>query len=139
MSNMKRKEFWALSLKYLIFSLVGVFLLSAFSMFQKEMLGLAFSLAPRAFLIPVLFGGFSGLAFGVTYIRLRASRERMKDLLNNIDDIVQIVDRDGYFIFVNQSWYKTLGYSPSEAKELKVFDIVEPAHVEKCKVFFDEF
>lgn len=137
-SIVKKKTFWSYSLKYLGAFLAGAFLLSAFSMLQKKMLGLVFSLAPRAFLIPILFGGFSGLALSVVYIRLRASRERMRDFLNNIDDIVQIVDKDGNFVFVNQSWHKTLGYSRAEAKELKVFDIVEPTHLEKCKFFFCE-
>lgn len=135
---MKRSLIWTFSLKYVAAFLIGALLLSTFSILQKLILGLSITLAPKAFVVPVLFGGISGLALSISYIRLRASRERMRDFLNNIEDIVQIVDKGGNFIFVNKSWYKTLGYSPSEAKELNVFDIVEPAHVESCKLFFDE-
>ena len=134
---MKKKIFWTFSLKHAGGFLLGAFLLSAFSMVQKKVLGLSFSLTPQAFLIPILFGGISGLALSITYLHLRASRERMRDFLNNMDDIVQIIDREGNFIFVNKSWHRTLGYSPIEIKELKVFDIIEPAHVEECRLFFN--
>ena len=126
-------------LKYFIAFFAGAMLLSVFSFSQKEMLGLPFSLAPISFVIPVLFGGISGLAVSIFYFRLRTSQKRMKDFVNNVDDIVQILDKEGNFIFVNKTWHKTFEYSALEIKELKVFDLLDPAHLEQCKTFFKEF
>ncbi|MBT3321648.1 MAG: PAS domain S-box protein [Anaerolineae bacterium] len=70
-------------------------------------------------------------------VRLRASRERMRDFINNVDLVIQIVDAKGRFLFVNQAWQKTLGYSETEAKGLNLFDIMHPKHLEDCKHTFD--
>ena len=135
---MKKENFWAYFLKYLVASGAGAFLLSAFSLFQKRVLGLTFSLEPEAFIIPILFGGLSGLIISIFYIRLRASREQMRDFINNIDDIIQIVSPEGDFLFVNKAWYTTLGYSPLETQNLNLFDIIHPEHLEYCTVFFHQ-
>lgn len=137
---MKTRNFWSYTFKYLGAFLLGAFLLSLFSLFQKRLLGLPFSLAPKAFIIPILFGGISGLSLSIYYIRLRASRERMRDFINNVADIIQIIDQDGNFLFVNNAWKKTFGYSSQEIKNLNVFDLVHPDHLLDCqKVFQDIF
>ncbi len=135
---MKKNILWGFSLKYTGGFVVGALLLCAFSIVQKNILGLPFSLDPSAFFIPVLFGGFSGLAFSVIYVRLRTSREEMKDLLNNIDDIVQVLDEGGNFTFVNNAWYQTLGYSKAEIKKINIFHLISPAKREECKYFLEE-
>ena len=135
---MKKKKFWAYFLKYLIAFGAGAFLLSTFSLLQKKMLGISLSLAPKAFIIPVLFGGLSGLIISIFYIRLRASREQMRDFINNIDDLIQIISPEGDFIFVNKAWHTTMGYSPLEIQNLKVFDIIHPAQLDHCTVFFHQ-
>ncbi len=100
---MKTRNFWTYTFKYLSGTLLGAVILSLFSLFQKRLLGLPFSLAPKAFIIPILFGGISGLTLSISYIRLRASRERMRDFINNVADIIQIIDQDGNFLFVNNA------------------------------------
>jgi len=114
----------------------GASLLNIFSLFQKKLLGLPLILELNAFIVPTLFGGFSGLAIAVTNMRLRASRERIRDFLNNVGELIQIVDPDGKFLFVNHAWTKTLGYTREEADSLTLFDIVHPDHVESCKKLF---
>ena len=111
-------------------------MLSAFSFLQKKILDVPFTYHPASFVIPVLFGGFSGITVSLSYIRLRASRERMRDFINNVDDIIQIVDERGNFLFVNKAWYKTFGYSPLELKRLKVFDIIHPDQIENYRDVF---
>ena len=115
----------------------GAMFLSFFSLFQKNMLGLPYSLRASGFVVPVLFGGISGLAIYLGNARLHASRERMRDFINNVDLIVQIVDPKGRFLFVNKAWQKTLGYSKKEALRLNLFDLVHPDHLEGCKTLFD--
>ncbi len=135
---MKKEKLWVYFLKYLVASGAGAFLLSVFSLFQKRMIGFPFSLAPKAFIIPTLFGGLSGLIISIFYIRLRTSREQMRDFINNIDDIIQIISPEGDFIFVNKAWHTTIGYSPLEIQNLKIFDIIHPAQLEHCRVFFHQ-
>ena len=118
------------------FFTLGAFLLSTFSLFQKSLLGLPFSLAPKAFIIPVIFGGLSGIAIYLSNIRLRASQARLRDFINNVEDIIQIVDADGKFRFVNNSWLRTFGYSKQEAKKLSVFDVIHPDDLEHCTDIF---
>ena len=114
----------------------GALLLSAFSLAQKKILEVSFVFSPASFVTPILFGGFSGVVVSLSYIRLRMSRERMRDFINNVDDIIQIVDKKGNFLFVNQAWYKTFGYSPAETKRLNVFNIIHPNQLKKCREAF---
>ena len=111
---------------------LGACLLSTFSLFQKNLLGLPFSLAPDAFIVPIIFGGISGIAVFISNIRLRASREQMRDFINNVEDLIQIVDANGNFHFVNNTWLRTLGYSKQEVKKLSLFEIIHPDYLEHC-------
>lgn len=115
---------------------LGAFLLSIFSLFQKSLLGIPFSLAPNAFVVPIIFGGLSGVAIYMSNIRLRASRARMRDFINNVEDIIQIVDADGKFSFVNNSWLRTFGYTKQEVKKLSIFDLIHPDDLEYCTDIF---
>ena len=46
------------------------------------------------------------------------------DLVDNANDIIQSVDGEGHFIYVNKSWRRVLGYSRDDLKYLEFFDIV---------------
>jgi hypothetical protein len=70
---MKRKFSATFFLSYLLAFLLGAFLLSVLSVAQKDMLGMSFSLEPKAFVIPILFGGFSGCALSISYIHFPRS------------------------------------------------------------------
>jgi len=69
---------------------------------------------------------------------LRESEERYRDLFENASDIIQSVDTDGSFIYVNNSWKKILGYSDEEINSLKVFDIVHPKSKQHCMNLFNQ-
>ncbi len=40
--------------------------------------------------------------------------------------MLQSVASDGYFLYVNREWCRTLGYSPQEAEHLNLTDVVHP-------------
>jgi len=42
---------------------------------------------------------------------LAESEERYRDLFEGASDLIQSVDADGNFIYVNRAWRETLGYS----------------------------
>jgi len=63
---------------------------------------------------------------------LRESEERFRDLFENATDLIQSVDMDGRFLFVNRAWKQTLGYTDEDLKTLRLFDIVDPAVLKNC-------
>ncbi|MGL5062226.1 MAG: adenylate/guanylate cyclase domain-containing protein, partial [Microcoleus sp.] len=48
------------------------------------------------------------------------------DLFENATDLIQSIGTNGHFLYVNDAWRKTLGYSESEIAQLTVFDIIHP-------------
>lgn len=67
---------------------------------------------------------------------LKASEERYRDLFENATDLIQSVDEQGRFQYVNSAWHRTLGYSEEEMKELTLWDIVHPDHKAECEQQF---
>lgn len=122
--------------RFILSFLIGALALSSFSLFQKKLLGLPLIIEPHAFIVPILFGGFSGLAVAVANMRLRASRETLKDFVDNIGELIQIVDSQGNFLFVNRAWCETLGYTRQEVKSLSLFDVIHPDHLGTCTELF---
>lgn len=59
-------------------------------------------------------------------------------LLENINDIVQCVDSQGRFIYINKKWKDILGYSEKEIKKLNLFDIIHKSHHKACSKLFEE-
>lgn len=67
---------------------------------------------------------------------LQASVRRYKDFFENANDLIHSLDLEGRILYVNKLWRETLGYSAQEAKQLKIFDIVDPSCREKCQSIF---
>lgn len=62
---------------------------------------------------------------------LRESEGRYRDLFDNATDlIIQTSVADGSFLYVNDAWRKTLGYSDQELSRMSIADIVLPAERE---------
>lgn len=59
-----------------------------------------------------------------------------RELLHEINDLVQSVDVDGRFLYVNRAWLKTLGYGESEVDNLNISDIIHPGSKEHCMEMF---
>ncbi len=57
---------------------------------------------------------------------LRDSEERYRDLFENANDMIQAVNADGHFLYVNRAWKERLGYSDTEIAQLRFLDIVHP-------------
>lgn len=57
---------------------------------------------------------------------LRESEEKYQDLFENTSDLIQAINVYGRFLYVNNAWQKTLGYSESEIANMNVFEIVHP-------------
>lgn len=57
---------------------------------------------------------------------LLESEERYRDLFENANDLIISVNSYGKFIYVNQAWRKTLGYSQEDITNLNIFEIIPP-------------
>ncbi len=64
-------------------------------------------------------------------------RARLQDFLDNANDLVQSVARDGKILYVNSTWKQVLGYSDEQLEHLNLMDIVHPAHRERLREEFD--
>nr|WP_269438227.1 PAS domain S-box protein [Phosphitispora fastidiosa] len=67
---------------------------------------------------------------------LRESEERYRDLFENANDMVHILDHEGRVQYANSAWKSAMGYSDEEIKNLRIFDIVHPEYKPKLKSFF---
>ena len=68
---------------------------------------------------------------------LRESEERLREFLDNVGDMIQSVDKEGRYIYVNQKWQEILGYTPEEANKMTFLDIVSKDQFQHCKDIFE--
>lgn len=57
---------------------------------------------------------------------LAASEAKFQSILDNASDLVQTVDSEGRFLYVNPAWKKVLGYSAGKLREITWWDILHP-------------
>ncbi len=69
---------------------------------------------------------------------LRMKESRLLDFLENTHDLIQIVDSDGRFQYVNRQWMTTLGYSVNDFVSLNLMDVIHPDYLEHCSDIFEE-
>lgn len=69
---------------------------------------------------------------------LKTKAESFDALKNNTSDLIHSVTPEGKFLFVNQAWQDTLGYSDEDIKTLKLMDIVDPQCQGPCEIIFQD-
>lgn len=67
---------------------------------------------------------------------LRESRERYLDIFDNTSDLIQCLSREGRFLYTNQTWRKTMGYSVDEVRQLSLTDVLHPDSLACCSERF---
>jgi PAS domain S-box-containing protein len=67
---------------------------------------------------------------------LRESEERFRDLFENATDLIQSLNPDGTFAYVNRAWFQTLKYEPEEVAELTFQTLVHPDHLSDAQALF---
>jgi PAS domain S-box-containing protein len=72
-------------------------------------------------------------AFDSMLRNLKAAEEksRYKELLENVDDAVYLIDRRGRILDANEASYSRLGYSPAEFFALPLSSLMPPADAER--------
>jgi adenylate cyclase len=61
-----------------------------------------------------------------------------KELVDHSHNLIQLVDSDGRFIYVNQAWLSTLKYAAEEASGLTLWEIIHPDSMEHCRSVFEQ-
>ncbi len=54
------------------------------------------------------------------------AEHRLRDFLDNANDLIHITDAEGALVYVNRAWQAAFGYEDSEVEGKNVFDVLEP-------------
>ncbi|NVK65779.1 MAG: PAS domain S-box protein [Flavobacteriales bacterium] len=69
-------------------------------------------------------------------LKLLKSEKKYRELIDNTTDLVQIIDKDGKFLFVNRAWKRTMKYTKKELEGLNVFDLLHEESKQHCHDIF---
>ena len=69
---------------------------------------------------------------------LRQSEERYRDLFENANDAIFIVDADLHYVDVNKKAVALLGYSKEELLAMKITDVIPSEQLSRSKVEFEK-
>ncbi|MBI4685255.1 MAG: PAS domain S-box protein [Nitrospirae bacterium] len=69
---------------------------------------------------------------------LRESEGKYRDILENANDLIQTIDENARFIYVNKKWKDILGYSDEEIKNLTLMDILDKDTIPHCVELFEQ-
>lgn len=61
-----------------------------------------------------------------------------RELFDNANDLIQSVDENGRFLYVNKKWRDVLGYTEEEARRMAFPDIIHQSHLPACFLLFAE-
>jgi two-component system sensor histidine kinase/response regulator len=63
--------------------------------------------------------------------------EHMQGFLDTVPALIQSVDPQGRFLYVNRAWLEALGYTRHEVSRLSMLDIIHPDHQGQCQLTFE--
>jgi PAS domain S-box-containing protein len=67
---------------------------------------------------------------------LRESERRYRDIIETTPALIQSVELNGSFVFINQTWLDMLGYTREEVNSLKLDDVIHPESQQHCQNLF---
>ena len=62
----------------------------------------------------------------------------IKDFLEHANDLVQSISPDGRFLYVNNAWKKTLGYTREEIRHMVFSDVIADQCRDQCSLLFQK-
>ena len=68
--------------------------------------------------------------------KLKLAEEKHRTILNAANVLVQSVDEEGRFVFVNEEWKKALGYTDQDSEKITIANIIRPDHFQYCMSVF---
>lgn len=70
--------------------------------------------------------------------RLREAEDKYRTLLSEANIIVQSVNAEGKFLFVNEEWKKVLGYTSKDLEEITLSNVIRKDHLQFCLNIFGQ-
>lgn len=88
--------------------------------------------------------GSMGVSRDITEVKkaekeLKESEDRYRDLFENASDFILSLDHEGKFIYANDAFKNTLGYSEKELKKKTIYDVVSTSTINKDGSLFENF
>lgn len=71
-------------------------------------------------------------------IQNKLNEKDYKGLVDNASYLIQCVDSDGKFIYVNKTWKEKLGYADEDIDKLFLWDIIHSQSKEHCQKVFQQ-
>ncbi|MCX8063236.1 MAG: PAS domain S-box protein, partial [Anaerolineales bacterium] len=86
--------------------------------------------------------GICGIARDITAQKraesaLRESEAHFRELFENASDLIQSVDPEGRFLYVNRAWREAMGYTEQEILQLNLIDVLAPECRSHCLELFN--
>lgn len=69
---------------------------------------------------------------------LQESQANLQDFFDNASDLIQTVSPEGRFLYVNEAWLQTLGYTQEELDSLPMWNIIYPGSLAACREKFEQ-
>jgi PAS domain S-box-containing protein len=69
---------------------------------------------------------------------LKQAEEKHRTLLNSANVLIQSVDEQGRFVYVNDEWKKVLGYTDKDVEKLTIMSVVRKDQLEHCMGVFGQ-
>lgn len=69
-------------------------------------------------------------------LALEESREKYRDLFENASDLIQSVNAEGKFVYVNRAWEEILEYTEEDRQTLTFLDTIREDNRNKCAELF---
>jgi PAS domain S-box-containing protein len=80
--------------------------------------------------------GLSGVFVDISQIK--EAEERQITLLNTANVLIQSVNVEGKFIYVNNEWKKVLGYTDQDLEKITLTNVIRKDHLTNCLSVFDQ-
>lgn len=68
---------------------------------------------------------------------LSSASAELQDLIRNTTDLIQMIDLQGRFLYVNKAWKDTIGYRSAELNQMNLRDVIHPEFMEETLSKFE--
>jgi len=116
---------------YISAFLIGAFLLSGFALFQRFLLQIPYNTQPFSYFLLIIFGGFLGTSTGVIWFRMKVENSKLtqtyshlQELLDNANELILSIDKNGNILYANKAWNTILGYPTSNLIGNNIFKYI---------------
>ncbi|MBL7006289.1 MAG: HD domain-containing protein [Spirochaetia bacterium] len=68
-----------------------------------------------------------------THLELETVKDNYREIIENAKDLIQIINIDGSFEFVNPAWEQALNYTQSDREKINFYQILVTSEIDKVK------